>query len=356
MASSSESLKRRWHFAFKCIFTVVVLWALYRHFRLSWRNVADVIRSPAWFLAACGMPFTLIPAVSVNRWKLFLSQMGIHERFWTLWKINLIANFQGLVLPSAQGFDVLRMYHLAKRHPGCSAQATGSVLVERLFGLWIFCAMAVAGLAFAMPRLENPRPAVWSVGIFSAAVAVGSVLLLNRRLYGFYAHKIPDTPKWGRLARFLRDTHESLVAFPYRKVFLSSLVYIFLFQLSTMLVSWFLFRACGTPVPFGIHMAFYPVISTIALLPVTIGGFGLREGGFAYFYALVGVPPEVAIAVSVLNYMVLTLFSVPLGALLWLLDAKKQIAGKTFSPSRIPKRDISMDSLSSTTSNNTKNP
>lgn len=312
--------------------------------------------SPVWLFAACAIPFTLIPVVAINRWKLFLAEMGIHESFWILWKINLISIFQGLILPSTQGFDVFRVYHLAKRHPGCSAQATGSVLVERLFGMWIFCAMAVAGLAFAMPRLENPRPAAWSIGIFSAAVAVGSVLLLNRRLYGFYAHKIPDTPKWGRLARFLRDTHESLVAFPYRKVFLSSLVYISLFQLSTMLVSWFLFRACGTPVPFGIHMAFYPVISTIALLPVTIGGFGLREGGFAYFYPLVGVPPEVAIAVSVLNYMVLILLPVPLGALLWLLDAKTQIAGKTLSPLQITQREISMDSSSGTTSNNTKNP
>ncbi len=321
----TSSSQARWTSLAKWLLTAIILWVLYRHFRLSWENVARLIRSPAWLLAAGVIPFTLIPAVSVNRWKLFLAQMGIHERFWTLWKINLIANFQGLVLPSAQGFDILRMYHLAKRHPGCSAQATGSVLVERLFGMWIFCAMALAGLVFAMPWLEDPSPVIWSVGMFSAAVAVGSVLLLNRRLYSLYAHKIPDTPKWGRLARFLRDTHESLVAFPFRKVFFSSLVYISLFQFSTILVGWLLFRACGTPVPLGIHMAFYPIISTIALLPVTIGGFGLREGGFAYFYPLVGIPPEIAIAVSVLNYVVLSLLPVPLGALLWLLDSRLQM-------------------------------
>lgn len=275
---------------------------------------------PAWLLAACAIPFTLIPVVSVNRWKLFLAQMGIHESFWPLYKINLIANFQGLILPSSQGFDVLRMYHLAKRHPGCSAQATGSVLVERLFGMWIFCAMALAGMAFAWPRLENPRPMAWAVGVFSAMVALGSVLLLNRRLYALYADRIPDSPKWGRLARFLRDTHESLVDFPYRKVFLSSVLYIFLFQLATILVGWFLFRACGHPVHFGVHLTFYPIISTIALIPVTIGGFGLREGGFAFFYPLVGIPPEVAIAVSILNYAILVLLPAPLGALLWLLD------------------------------------
>ncbi len=264
-----------------------------------------------------------MPFLSVNRWKFFLSQMDIREQFLTLWKINLISNFQGIVLPSTQGFDVLRMYHLAKLHPECSAQASGSVLVERLFGMWIFCAMALAGLAFAAPRLDKPSPVIWSVGIFTAVVAGGSALLLNRRLYVLYAKKITDTSKWGQLARFLRDTHESLVSFPYRRVFLPSFAYITLFQFSTMLVGWLLFRACDTPVPFGMHMAFYPVISTIALLPVTIGGFGIREGGFAYFYPLIGVPPEVAIAVSILNYVVLSLLPVPLGALLWLLDSRR---------------------------------
>lgn len=122
----------------------------------------------------------------------------------------------------------------------------------------------------------------------------------------------------------VRSTHESLVEFSFHKVFRSSIVYISLFQLSTILVGWFLFRACGQSVPFGIHLAFYPVIVTFAMLPVTIGGVGLREGGFAYFYPLVGVPPDVAIAVSVLNYLVLNLLPAPLGGILWLLDGRKR--------------------------------
>lgn len=304
--------------------SLTVLWVLCRHFSVSWSSVSVALRHSGWLLAACAIPFTIIPLVSVNRWKLFLAQMGIHERFWPLWKINLMAMFQGLVLPSSQGFDVLRMWHLAKRHPGCSAKATGSVLIERIFGMWVFCAMAVAGLVFAWPHLDDPRPVVAAVGAFSSAVAVGSCLLLNRRLHALYAKRIPDTPRWGKVTMFLRDTHESLVEFSFRKVFLSSIVYIFLFQLSTILVGWFLFRACGQPVTFGIHLAFYPVIVTFAMLPVTIGGFGLREGGFAYFYPLVGVPPDVAIAVSVLNYLVLNLLPAPLGGVLWLLDSSRR--------------------------------
>ena len=333
--------------ACKWCFAGFVLWILFRHFGVSWRSVSGLLQSRAWLLAACTIRFTLIPLVSVNRWKLFLLQMGIRERFWTLYKINLIANFQGLVLPSSQGFDVLRMYHLSKRHPGCPAKATGSVLVERLFGMWIFGVMALAGLGFAAPKLDDPLPVILAVSVFAMAVAGGSILLLNRRLYNLYAEKIPDTPRWGRLAKFFRDIHESLVDFPYRKVFWSSVAYIALFQLATILVGWFLFRACGHPVPFGVHLAFYPVISTIALLPVTIGGFGLREGGFAYFYPLVGVPPEVAIAVSILNYAVLILLPAPLGALLWLLDAKKYKLLEKHRPPRIPQRDISMDTPSS---------
>lgn len=334
-------------FACKSCLTVAVLWFLYTHFCLSWSRTEKLLHSPGWLLAACAIPFTIMPLLSVNRWKLFLVQLNIQEKFWVLWKINLISCFQGILLPSSQGFDALRMYHLANRHPGCAPRATSSVLIERLFGMWIFCAMAFAGLGFAAPKLDNPLPVILAVSVFAMAVAGGSILLLNRRLYNLYAGKIPDTPRWGRLAKFFRDIHESLVDFPYRKVFWSSVAYIALFQLATILVGWFLFRACGHPVPFGVHLAFYPVISTIALLPVTIGGFGVREGGFAYFYPLVGVPPEVAIAVSILNYAVLILLPAPLGALLWLLDAKKYKLLEKHRPPRIPQRDISMDTPSS---------
>lgn len=324
-SSPGQSRTSAWHTLLKWGLTVAMLWILARHFSVSWDSFSMAARFPAWLLAACAIPFTIIPIVSINRWKLFLLQLGIREGFWALYKINLIANFQGLILPSSQGFDVLRMYHLAKRHPGCAARATGSVLVERLFGMWVFCTMALAGLVFVFPQLDHPWPVASAVLFFSVAVAGGSILLLSRRLYNLYARKIPDSSKWAHLARFLRDTHESLVVFPYRKVFFSSIAYITLFQLATILVGWFLFRACGHPVPLGVHLAFYPVIATIALIPVTIGGFGLREGGFAYFYPLVGVPPEVAIAVSVLTYAVLVLLPAPLGALLWFVDMKKQI-------------------------------
>jgi uncharacterized membrane protein YbhN (UPF0104 family) len=57
------------------------------------------------------------------------------------------------------------------------------------------------------------------------------------------------------------------------------------------------------------------------MVPVTIGGFGLREGVFVYFYSFIGVPAEVAVCSSILNYVILNLSPAALGGLLCLWDS-----------------------------------
>ena len=42
-------------------------------------------------------------------------------------------------------------------------------------------------------------------------------------------------------------------------------------------------EAAGAPVPFSYCLVFHPVLSVMMALPVSVGGFGVREGGYLYF-------------------------------------------------------------------------
>ena len=297
-----------------------ILLLLGRKFCISVDSLTGHIERWGFVLLACGIPLSIVPLVSVNRWKLYLALTGIRERFWPLWRINLISTFQGLVLPSTQGLDALRMYHIAKRHPEGVGGAAGSVLIERMIGMLVWCGIALVGLPFVLRYATTKWSIVLSVVGFSAAAVLGSLLVVSPWFHRLYAGRRPKMMALAKVIGFLDKTHGTLVTFPYRKVLLSSIGLIIIYQFCSITCVWLLFNAYGVSLPLYMHMAFYPVIAIIAMMPVTIGGFGVREGAFAYFYSLVGVPAEVSVCVSVANYVVLCLLPAALGGVIWLWE------------------------------------
>ena len=300
--------------------SAVLLGILCSKFSVFNTGFKDGLRDSRCVVIAIALPFTIIPIVTVNRWKLFLKLCGIDEKFLNLWKINLISCFQGLVLPSTQGFDAFRMYHIAKRHPEGVGGAAGSVLIERMIGMLVWCGIALVGLPLVLRHVETKWSIAMAVIGFSVAAAIGSLLVVSPRFHRLYAGRRPKMKVLAKVIGFLDKTHETLVTFPYRKVLLSSIGLIIVYQFCSITCVWLLFNAYGVSLPLYMHMAFYPVIAIIAMMPVTIGGFGVREGAFAYFYSLVGGPAEVSVCVSVANYVVLSLLPAALGGVIWLWE------------------------------------
>jgi hypothetical protein len=64
-------------------------------------------------------------------------------------------------------------------------------------------------------------------------------------------------------------------------------------------------------------LVFIPVVTVVTLLPVSVGGWGLREGALLALFGLVGVPSHDALAFSVLFGFVGIVASLPALACLW---------------------------------------
>ena len=82
-------------------------------------------------------------------------------------------------------------------------------------------------------------------------------------------------------------------------------------------VNWLLFEAVGGGVPFVDVMLFNPLIALVLLVPISVGGHGVIQGAYPFFYTLLGVPKEQAVAVSVLMSFIIIVGSLP-GGVLWL--------------------------------------
>ncbi|HTV28367.1 MAG TPA: lysylphosphatidylglycerol synthase domain-containing protein, partial [Xanthobacteraceae bacterium] len=73
------------------------------------------------------------------------------------------------------------------------------------------------------------------------------------------------------------------------------------------------------------YLLIVPLSNLVQTLPISIAGWGIREGFLSAAFGLVGVWPEKALTLSVL-YGLLTLIGSLPGGVIWLLQRRKDCA------------------------------
>jgi hypothetical protein len=87
------------------------------------------------------------------------------------------------------------------------------------------------------------------------------------------------------------------------------------FHIIVVLITFFIFLSVGVYVPFAYCLLFIPIISAIQLLPISISGFGVREGAYVYFFGSVGLSGAEAIAASLSFWAMVALVSLAGGVI-----------------------------------------
>ena len=116
-------------------------------------------------------------------------------------------------------------------------------------------------------------------------------------------------------------TYYTFVNYPYRKVLASSILLILSLQIITVIIVYLVFLAFGVDIPFSQHLVFYPIISILSIIPISISGLGVREGFFVYFYSLIGVSADIAVSVSLINYCIEILLMAIMGGIIYIFDS-----------------------------------
>ena len=219
--------------------------------------------------------------ISALRWQRTIEALGMSDPLPRLLSYYLAGQFVGNFLPSTVGGDVLRVSRLSA-DTGDTTGSFASVVLERLTGWLVLPVITLAGFAINRGLADVARPA------FNLAVslAVGTLVLLIGILY-LAAH-----PRLGgRLAshnqgwlRFLGAVHlgiDQLRRHPGAVV--SVLVVGFAYQLTVVLSAFLAGKALGVHVTFTVFLAFFPMVAIAQVLPISIGGIGLREGALVLF-------------------------------------------------------------------------
>jgi hypothetical protein len=212
----------------------------------------------------------------------------------------------------------MRGYGLA-RYTDRTADAAVSVIVDRIVGLMAYMASAaVAAVVMVSVTGRHDLQAVEGVAIVAlATLALGFGVLLSRRLRGLIGRLFglrplsPLAPLWGRVS-------DAFNAYRFRYGVLALAFGVALLGiLCTTLVNWFLSQAMGGLMALAAIFLFNPLIALVLMIPISIGGLGLSQNAYPFFYGLAGVPADHALAVSLLMQVVIILGSLPGGAF-WL--------------------------------------
>jgi len=73
-------------------------------------------------------------------------------------------------------------------------------------------------------------------------------------------------------------------------------------QVITIIAVQILAIGLGVDIPWYSYYIFIPLTVLISMIPVTISGFGVREGAMVYFFGLAGVSNHTAISLSFIWY------------------------------------------------------
>jgi uncharacterized membrane protein YbhN (UPF0104 family) len=85
-------------------------------------------------------------------------------------------------------------------------------------------------------------------------------------------------------------------------------------------------NALGHTVNLSAFFVLVPLVILLSMIPVSIGGWGVREGVMVVAFNFVGMPRDDALSLSLLFGFVITLVSLP-GGLLWLLSNREDLRG-----------------------------
>lgn len=307
--SNEDEPARMWPLLAKIAVSVAVLgWIGYNTDLIA---VAGVMAAadPGYLAISVGW-FAVLLIVQAGRWGLVLTALGVALPLTLRVRSFYIGQFFNQTLPSTIGGDAMRIWML--RDKVSLRDAAHGVLCDRLVALFSMLLLSVAGLPW-LAELDNDGRAVISV---SAAFAAGFIAMLGIACLDLLPGPLARH-KWLTPARALSvDLRRVLLNIhPGPAVVLISV----LVHANAAVVVWWLALGLDAHVTLWQCLVLVPPIMVVSAIPISVAGWGVREGAMVAAFSLTGMPAETAFATSLLFGLTLVAIGLP-GGILWLLE------------------------------------
>ncbi len=304
-------MRGRWSGIVRVGVTVVLIGLVLS--RLDLEQFAQVLIGSNWWWLLPAVALQLgMTVLAAGRWRAILDNFRIRPGWKPLVQLGFIGSFFNLCLPSSIGGDVFRAYYLAKRAGRSMTTTLTTTILERNGGL---CALLLIG---ASASLWWGLPRGGAVSSFLFPLIIVLYLLANLALFHSRLHRLAGWTLrrlgWTGLEAKMELVYEGLRELIRNRWALLRVVAIsLLIQTGSVTIVWVASHALSLELPFPVFLVLVPIVNLSIMVPVTINGFGLREGLYVLLFTGLGVSREQAVALSLLNALVVMAAALPGG-------------------------------------------
>jgi uncharacterized protein (TIRG00374 family) len=304
----NDSTKKRVAFAIKAAVTLGLVWLV-----LSGVDIGAALDrmaglSPVAAIMAVAL-LMLHCFVAGWRWRLIMRLFGPALPLGNSIRLFFEGYFFNNALPSTIGGDGVRIFRATRFGLPLAASVNG-VLLDRVTGLTGLFILVAVGQPLLYAHVEDTATRLAFAAILLAGIAGIAAMILARRI----PERLLPAP--------LRDPVHKLSEAT-RAAYLHPAVSLPVLGLSVVVHGLIVLSVYVIAVGLGLDVGLFeslvlvPAVILLSTVPISIGGWGLREGLMVVALGLAGIPADAALSVSILFGLAQIVAGLP-GGVLWL--------------------------------------
>ncbi len=301
--------KNKLLFFFKSIVSLSLIYYLF--ITIPWGEVSEVVFSASIYWLIISVLVQILSLILLAlRWRVILRNFESNISFYDIIKVSFIGIAINNVLPGSIGGDFVRSAYIIKK--GVSLKdSISSLVADRVLGLFIVLVFACTFLFF----YGNKHPSLHHMNM----IVIFMILALLSIIFFFKTHifmslikkvlnKILSSSFYNKTVSMIDDLYQYQISkHIVFKVFLITIAAMFL----EVLVFWFASKSLGMDYSFYIFIISVPLIVIISALPISLGGFLVRESSGLFLLNMLGIEMIHASSIVILFIPILLFSSIP---------------------------------------------
>ena len=263
---------------------------------VDWNIVFDLDRDFILYLMALVLIALFFLCFMVFRWDILIDRFStIKPKISTLYQYYLIGSFFNIFFPGAIGGDVMRIHYSYKKYHLGIKKATAIVFFERiagLLGLTLIFTFSIFFNEIIANKIDMDKEYILLI--------IPIVLIIS--------------------IVFNKISFKKGYMISYRTISVI-LVLSMLGQFADILIAYILCDYFNLSITLGNLLTIMPLVYIVTVLPISIGGIGVREGAFVGLLSLYNVSASTAVIISFLMYFTRVLVGI-IGWIVYINEGK----------------------------------
>lgn len=226
------------------------------------------------------------------------SLFSFKEKFWVLYKKIFKGSFYGAIMPSMIGGDAYYTYHFGKKFDSYSKILSGLFLIKAV-GISVFF-----GFSFIVAiLLKNTIKDSLNInfcelkGLFY--ILLSTILIITFLVY-FLRKKFSSI--YYKIKNKITLIKNEIIQSPRKIVFI--VVYTVLFYIISIGGRVLIGKIIKIDLPTFQLAGIIMLVNFLVLIPVSIGGIGVREGSYVALMSIFGIDTTTALTMSILDFSI----------------------------------------------------